>query len=198
MTSQIVFMEHNPLTTQTMESSTSGFRDVIQNFLYYPRARTSSQGSFQIDNLHRTFSLDLAGMAFFKGRYFRRPDEVKEYLQRRGIASDLTKLDYDSMATPHVPRNQVASYHLALLEEFRYVKDSEGIVPPSVRNRVQILLKSATSKYPLFLWKDKQFIHERTKEPIPDDTWIPLYRTGTILESAEEPFDLSQVKHVIN
>ncbi len=204
MTSQIVFMEHNPLTMLKRPNSPSALSNFFYQICSTPhRSHQRSDyiyASDIVNELRGNFTIELFGSQMaFKGRYFRSQGSINEYLQERDIALRQTLVNLA------VIRQRAGSTgSILLLEEMKYTAGIADIVV----NRAKSILKVASSGNTSgSVSADNQFlsvqkgilIHARTKDPIPPDQWIPLYRPGSILSAIpeHEPINLETCEHVI-
>lgn len=200
-------MEHNPLTIVTAPIRPSNLFTFCERVLRRPWYETSGcdrgitlnvsgagdhrqlEGDFQI-SIYETFRL--------KGKFFRSLEQLLPYLTSKGIALNHLYVDQDRMPRH---RGSPGSYHVLIFEEFLYNKSAYPTTPTS-STRLKSLLTVGPAKedgtfQSFFETNRGSLYHYRTKELIPEDTWIPLYRTGSLFQNEEEPINLETCEHVI-
>lgn len=204
MTSQIVFMEHNPMTMLKRPNSPYALSNFFYQVCSYPqRSYTRTEYTYTSDIVSEflgNFTIELFNRQVeFKGRYFRNQGSINEYLLDRGIALRKTLVDLA------VIRQRAGSIGgILLIEEMKY---ATGISDMAV-NRVKSILKVAAGNNTSgSVSTDRQFLgvqkgllaHAKTKDLIPPDQWIPLYRPGTVFGAIpeHEPINLETCEHVI-
>lgn len=204
MTSQIVFMEHSPITMLKRANSPQSLGNFLYSVCNYPhhsREREDLRYSpnFEENSLQGSFHMTImTGQVEFKGKFFREQAYVNQYLLDRGIAIKLGLVDMREI------RNRAGSGSgILFIEEIKYSGATLGSMAVS---RAKALLKipaSTTGHHDLdtqFLGvKAGKLIHTRSGDLIPPDEWVPLYRPGSILGPVEEglPINLEEVEHVI-
>lgn len=203
MTSQIVFMEHNPITTWKRARSPSSLSNFLHNLCqfpssyrhreyleYFPESLSEYHGSFRISIL--------TGQVEFKGKFFRNQEAVNTYLIERGIAIKLGLVNFTAISQRGGGRGSVL-----FIEEMKY---SEEHLSSMAISRAKALLKIPRSPEGDYNYdhqflgiKAGKFVHTRSGDLIPPNEWIPLYRPGSIFKEVLEdaPINLEEVEHVI-
>lgn len=141
----------------------------------------------------------MQGQIVLRGKYFLRQEAIDAYFYRRGIAVPGTMFNLQFI------RENGPAGSILIFEDIFYEK---ARITPFAISRAKILLKVARG--PLSEWSmDNQFLstknsatlllHSRSKDLIEPDTWVPLYRMGTILGlyRNDRPVNLEEVEHVI-
>lgn len=203
MTSQIVFMEHNPLTMLKRPNSPTALSNFFYQICMHPQrsyGRTEYTYTSDIVNeLRGNFTIEMFGKQVeFKGRYFRNQGSINEYLLDRGIALRKTLVDLTE-----IRRVSGATGNILLIEEMKYLPSISVLTV----SRAKAILKVSNNNTFGHSSADLQFlgmqkgvlVHARTKDPIPPNEWIPLYRPGSILSAIPEyePINLETCEHVI-
>lgn len=204
MTSQIVFMEHSPLTMLKRANNPQSLGNFLYSICNYPhhgRSRdcmeyipTSEEDPSQQGTFHLTIMHD---QVEFRGTFFRNQLCVNNYLINRGIAIKLGLVNMTDI------RSRVGSGAILFIEEMKY---SGTTLSSMAISRAKALLKipsSTTGHYD----RDRQFlgvkagklVHTRSGDLIPSNEWVPLYRPGSIFGpiSDDAPINLETCEHVI-
>lgn len=203
MTSQIVFMEHSPLTMLKRASSPNTLSNFLYSICSYPhhvraRAEMEYTPEFSGDDSQGSFHIKiLRGQVEFRGKFFRNQTRIDNYLVSRGIALKL------GLVNLHAIRSQVGGSCVLFLEEIKY---SSITISRMAIDRAKSLLKVPTSTTGHYD-RDLQFLtvkagklaHSRSGDLIPPDQWVPLYRQGSIFGTVaeDELINLEEVEHVI-
>lgn len=200
MTSQIVFMEHNPITMSKKPTSPSSLSSFVSGILLRPNISYERSGYSYTSTIGlRSFTLDIShGEVMFRGKWFRGGEQtdLDQYLFERGIAVKRGLVDLDEIRRRSYPGGAL------LIEEMKYDPD---IKSPAI-SRAKSFLKVSVTNYSLSV-TDAQFLsvskglllHNRTKDPIPPNEWVPLYRPGSVFDPIPDdgPINLETTDHVI-
>lgn len=203
MTSQIVFMEHSPITTWKRARSPGSLSTFLYNLCQFPASHRSREyleyfpeslgehyGSFRLSVLNDQIE--------FKGKFFRNQAAINAYLIERGIAIKLGLVNFVAISQRSGGRGSVL-----LIEEMKY---SEEHLSSMAISRAKALLKIPRSPecdynddYQFLGIKAGKFVHTRSGDLIPPNEWIPLYRPGSIFRDVPDdvPINLEEVEHVI-
>lgn len=162
-----------------------------QSIKYFPlTVEPNTYGTFTIQIFDRGVSVIEVG-----GSYFRLQEDLDAYLLTRGIA-----LHRSLVALNLLRRINGNSSSVILLETLKYVSTASR----NAITKLNSFLREARPNddplpaSPSFLGlRNGGLVHLRSKDIVPPDTRIPLYRPGNVLGELTEPVNLDTVDYVI-